>query len=79
MFVALVISVTLMKGRVGNMWISEIERAITDIKDKVHDCCIEKIVPNWGGGINFRMSNFTTIMWRDGEITIIKDGEWRNK
>ena len=60
------------------MWISEIEKAIVDIKDKVRDCCIEKIVPNWGGGINFRMSNFTTIMWKNGEITIIKDGEWRN-
>ena len=61
------------------MWISEIEKAIADIKDKVCDCCIEKIVPNWGGGINFRMSNFTTIMWKNGEITIVKDGEWRNK
>ena len=79
MFVALVTLVILMKERGGNMWISEIERAIADIKDKVCDCCIEKITPNWGGGINFRMSNFTTIMWRDGEVTIIKDGEWRNK
>lgn len=79
MSVALVISVTPMRGRGGNMWISEIERAIADIKDKVCDCCIDKITPNWGGGINFRMSDFTTIMWKDGEITIIKDGEWRNK
>ena len=79
MFVALVTLVTPMIGRGGDMWISELERAIADIKDTVCDCCIEKIVPNWGGGINFRMSNFTTIMWKDGEVEIHKDGEWRNK
>jgi hypothetical protein len=68
-----------MKERGGNMWITEIEKAIADVKDKVCDCCITKITPNWGGGINFHMSNFTTILWNNGEVTIYKDGEWRNK
>lgn len=61
------------------MWLTDLEKAIADIKDKICDCCITKISSNWGGGINFYMSNFTTIMWKDGEVTIYKDGEWRNK
>lgn len=77
MSVALVTSVTPRKGRGGNMWFSEIEKAIADVKDKICDCCITKITPNWGGGINFYMSNFTTIMWNNGEITIYKEGDWR--
>ena len=77
MSVVLVTSVTPMKERGGNMWIGTLEKAIADVKDKVCDCCITKITPNWGGGINFYMSNFTTIMWKDGEVTIYKEGDWR--
>ena len=79
MFVALVISVIRTERGVGDMWLSDLEKAIADIKDKVCDCCITKITPNWCGGINFYMSNFTTIMWKGGAVQIYKDGEWRNK
>jgi hypothetical protein len=64
---------------VGKMWLTDLEKAIADIKDKICDCCITKITPNWDGGINFHMSNFTTIMWKNGIVQIYKDGEWRNK
>lgn len=79
MFVALATLVIRTEREVGKMWLTDLERAIADIKDKICDCCITKITPNWGGGINFYMSNFTTIMWKDGEVKIHKDGEWRNK
>ena len=79
MSVALVISVTPMRERGGDMWLTEVEKAIADIKAKYPDCCVDKIVPNWGGGINFHMSNFDVVVWRKGEIVIHKDGEWRNK
>ena len=79
MFVALATLAIRMKREVGNMWLTDLEKAIADIKDKICDCCITKITPNWDGGINFHMSNFTTIMWKDGVVQIYKDGEWRNK
>ena len=61
------------------MWLSDLEKAIADVKAKFPDCCVDKITPNWGGGINFYMSNFDVVMWWDGEIEIHKEGEWRNK
>ena len=79
MFVALATLVIKTERGVSKMWLPDLERAIADIKDKICDCCITKITPNWGGGINFYMSNFTTIMWKDGAVQIYKDGEWRNK
>ena len=61
------------------MWFGDLKKAVAEVEELCAGCYLERVTPRWDGGINFYLTDFSVIVWKNGEKPYRHIPDWFKK